>query len=463
MAHESILKTGLVYTPTYGEWGISNGPQSPSTVPTYSYYSTLTSAMTAAGPGDTIELFTSVSTVDTVTLKDGVNINLNGHTYTFDSSGNENAFDDADEPVRCRISNGTIVRTGNNGSHTEAENLILKIVNNGTYIRTNCLFLGSHQVVFMDSTTLEGGTYRSNKLYPYGCIYMKDKGILKDVVILKNTEVAIPKGTGIYSDSDGLIKDCVVDVAQGSDGITLQSSGKVQNCIVNSDSTGISLNGGSVAIGCVVKSTGTGISIADTNSKIYNCQVYVKDGDYGMVIENGGKVINSSIYANNTTGIRSGSFFSAYNCSIISSSVGIETRGGSLYNCSIKSSAGSIFYINTTDLTIKNCYLRSETSALQKNGSSTGKINAYGCTFQSDFNNTNGHSVYLYDANPTHNFHRCVFRTIYPGAYGIFADTAGTNIRYTNNAFIGMNTAVNTNIAQASTVAQSNRANTTSI
>ena len=68
-----------------GVWGIAN------TSGVYTYYTTLTLAMAAATSGQTIELFADVTETAAinVTLKNGVSINGNGHTYTYtNTAGN---------------------------------------------------------------------------------------------------------------------------------------------------------------------------------------------------------------------------------------------------------------------------------------------------------------------------------------------------------------------------------------
>lgn len=71
-----------------GVFGIAN------TSGVYTYYSTLTSAMTAATSGQTIEMFADVTESGnvTVTLKDGVIVNGNGHKYTFSYTGSSYAM-----------------------------------------------------------------------------------------------------------------------------------------------------------------------------------------------------------------------------------------------------------------------------------------------------------------------------------------------------------------------------------
>jgi hypothetical protein len=66
-------------------------------------------------------LFTNVTETSAVTwnLVNGVNINLNGHTYTLDNAGAIAAITDNAVAVECKISNGIIQRLKWN--HTKIE------------------------------------------------------------------------------------------------------------------------------------------------------------------------------------------------------------------------------------------------------------------------------------------------------------------------------------------------------
>ncbi len=79
----TALETYTPSTSSTGRFGIadSNGA--------YTYYTTLTLAMAAASSGKTIEFFTDYTETGavTITCKDGVTINGNGHTYTCTSAG----------------------------------------------------------------------------------------------------------------------------------------------------------------------------------------------------------------------------------------------------------------------------------------------------------------------------------------------------------------------------------------
>lgn len=96
-----------------GPFGIANSSG------VYTYYATMTLAMTAASSGQTIEVFADYTenTGVTVTLKDGVNINGNGHTYTFVGTlSGQSAFFIANASiVNSSISNYTITASNSSG------------------------------------------------------------------------------------------------------------------------------------------------------------------------------------------------------------------------------------------------------------------------------------------------------------------------------------------------------------
>jgi len=102
----------------FGSFGISD------TTGRYTYYPNLHSAVAAALPGQVVEAFANfVETANEVTLADQVDINLNGHTYTFDSAGSLSALTNGGVVGgSCRIYNGVIERvnasTGGDGHAT---------------------------------------------------------------------------------------------------------------------------------------------------------------------------------------------------------------------------------------------------------------------------------------------------------------------------------------------------------
>ena len=120
----------------------------------YTYYSTLSAALTASVSGQTIELFTDITETGSVaiTLKTGVNINGNGHIYTLSVNDTTNAF---------------------NGTSVIMEFYNLKVVRSGRALGTSTGFalnLDSSTVRFYGSTFVNtfGTCVKTVNCYIYG-------------------------------------------------------------------------------------------------------------------------------------------------------------------------------------------------------------------------------------------------------------------------------------------------------
>jgi len=130
----SILGSGnMVVGASSGVFGISNASG------VYTYYATLTLAMAAATSGQVIEMFADVTETGavSVTLKTGVNINGNGHTYILNNTGTTNCIQDGGVAVSCEIFNIKFKRTGAATPSSTASlplyttNASTQIINNG--------------------------------------------------------------------------------------------------------------------------------------------------------------------------------------------------------------------------------------------------------------------------------------------------------------------------------------------
>jgi len=132
---------------TNGSFGISdiNGK--------YTYYNTLVSALQAASSGEVVEVFSDFTeTTDTAVLKDGVNINMNGHTYTFDSASTLNAMTNNNVLLECSIFNGTIIRTG--GSNNPYDSAVIETTASTNGITTNILNLIGVTLINLNGTVI---------------------------------------------------------------------------------------------------------------------------------------------------------------------------------------------------------------------------------------------------------------------------------------------------------------------
>ncbi|MCS5663941.1 MAG: hypothetical protein NZ604_06630 [Flavobacteriales bacterium] len=130
------VKIGLFTAVTStGVFGISNG------VGEYEHYDTLTLAMAAASPGDSIEQFANVTEAGDVQVQfKSVNFNGNGHTYTY--TGSIPPFDDLNTAPAVNISDWSIIVTSGIGSNnfvmssrgiTRGSNFYIESTLNGGY------------------------------------------------------------------------------------------------------------------------------------------------------------------------------------------------------------------------------------------------------------------------------------------------------------------------------------------
>jgi hypothetical protein len=273
----------------------------------YTYYATFTLAMTAATSGQTIEMFADVIETGavTITLKDKVNINGNGHTYTLNNSGLTHALTVANTVVTsCNINNLNVIRTGSTGSLFDNSCLILGINGSGVI---NC----------------SGSTFRNSGS---GC------GILFNTNSAHEINYAVAYSTSVYGafgifSSSAKLNNCIGYATSGGIGIRCHSGGTIQNC------TGISDSGYGIYGGLGEQSNCTGISTSGvgfgTNNNSFNCT--------GRSISSIGFECTNSI--------------SVVGCIGISvSGIGMSVLNGQVYNCTGISSSSRGFQITGNSL-----------------------------------------------------------------------------------------------------------------
>jgi len=363
---------------------------------TYTYYSTLTTAMLAAVTGQTIEMFADVVETGavTITLKEGVTLNGNGHTYSLTTATLHDVFE-SNGAGDYRIYNLNVNRT--NG-----------IAN--TYV-------------------LRAKTYVASYHYLDGCHFTTDSG-------------------GIRSESANVIQkfyDCKITITGAGVGIGTLQDAEFYNLDVTgtSTSTGV-LCGVGIAYNCTFNNSGIGICLLNSNA--FNCIIIARGG--GDTCRTTSNLSNCSIYNYAGRGnyvnclqfnnclIYSATSFGAYaenlntkfrNCTIISAA-NYGALGGVHENNSITSLAGG-GAINT---------------------------NLTNCTVSSLWNNALGHSFtttadnYILKNNS--------FKVTNASANCITSTTA-KNVYYAASVFEGATTPVNANITQLIANTQDNQGN----
>jgi hypothetical protein len=296
-----------------GKIGISNSSG------IYTYYNTLTDAMTAAVSGNTIELFTNITETGnvTVTHKNGVIINGNGYTYTLNVDNTADALYNNDANFYGEIYNLRVIRTGRTLGTTTGLALnygpgqptaILKCFNvhiTNTYgrgVEGRAKFYGLHVIAYLDGirNISGGGIYDS-----YAESTSNGRAIYSNVDVYNSVGISV-SGFGI---------DCATAYSctgKSTSGTGIQATNKAFNCI------GISVSGaGFVSTDCY-----SCYGYSSTNYAFSACNVYNSSG-----ISASSRAFNQSLgsyHAKNSYLESSGSW------------VVTSNNSGTITNCSVK-------------------------------------------------------------------------------------------------------------------------------
>ena len=267
----------IIATATSGPFGIANSSGS------YTYYSTLSASMAAASSGQTIEVFADYSgssLIPPVILKNGVNINGNGHTYIGSLNSGSSLFQTGDGTiVSCSIINYniTIAQTATG----------------------SCLLLGTNTsgIITLTGTVLKAtGSLTSNCMGNWGGANSNFE-IIDFVGFCSTSQPCISWG----SSPSGKLRNAYASATTGSgyignvrvdnsiftsvSGIGLYNSGGIVSDSIGTSagSYGIQTIGGFLNNSKGYSSGGVGIYVLYSNA--YNCFGY-STSTYGMQFDN---------------------------------------------------------------------------------------------------------------------------------------------------------------------------------
>ena len=402
---------------TSGIWGI------PDSTGTYTYYSTLTLAIAAAVSGQTIELFSDVTETSDVTigLKNGVNINLNGHTYKRTVAFATNSlFRDNGVAVGCSIKNGTLWNTSGGGS---SFGLILTAASIVDLSGTRIYVSGSgNTAIYLSNSSAE--------------VYNAIVEVVPSVVCLY---ISSGKAYNIKAKGPHRICELVTSTSFVYNSDFTSSGGNISLYIgagsaINCTSTNTGANSavwlvGGTAIDCVAYSAGIGFLINSLSSSAINCIGYssgnlgIQVGSTGANLIQGCKAYSAGSYGLNILG-----------------PVTISISNSTFYS-SVAVAANS--NPSTGTVRFENCTFDSLISQGVNIQAST---DLYNCVVNSYYNNINGHAVVFAGASNCI-VTGCVFRVTNSSAYALHSSSAITE-KYTSNTYIGSTTPVNPNITQ---------------
>lgn len=309
----------------------------------YTYYPKLRDAVNAATVGQTVEVFADYTETDTslfgiVTLKNNVDINFNGHTYTYNDGGvvNTAPFIDNSLPVNCTLLNGTIKRIGSVVG-TGVSGCLQ--INGISTITTNCTFISNWHtlLLFNSGATVNGGKYYSTG-QPRGVVVLEGSTLNNAYVELSFSPLL---SNGIAVDSTagapgGTINNCVVYSFNNRPAIRTLTTSQILNTYVNSVGIGIT--------------TSTGCAIS--NSTIENSV----SASTSVIMGSDSLLTNTSLNVTPTSfALQLGGNSEMLNCSVKSTSSGITVvnTGVTISNTTVDS-VGICFTINTS-VDIYNC------------------------------------------------------------------------------------------------------------
>jgi hypothetical protein len=381
-------------TGSSGVWGISNASG------VYTYYATLTLAINAATSGQVIEMFADVTATTLITLKDGVIIQGNGHTYTY--SGN----------------------TGN----------VFQATTSGTYLYMNMNIKRANTATSTGAIFYGGSGFNSFPIFKFSSV---------------NVTYTTTSGTAPISATDGSSRITFdgINVIGNSSGYLFDGSYiilAIKNSIIENTGAGGCINTGNY---------GTRISFEN---------LYLKTvSGTGIFMSYPNDVIINSTGVSSTGVVFGGqSGASAYDCFAFSNTSSAFS-GLVCYNCTGQTTTGNAFYQatgynctgrSTTGYTVRSFFSMSRffNSSFYSSGSITVYDNNYGasfynCSIITDYNNAAGHAVSIgpSSGNPTFvNNYIQVFNT---SANCIIGSAAFTGV-VANTVFKGATTPINANV-----------------
>jgi len=370
-----------------GIWGIANAAG------VYTFYSTIALANAAASAGDTIVLFTNVTETGAVTwnLVNGVNINLNGHTYTLDNAAAIAAITDNAVAVECKISNGIIQRL------------------NGAGLAIAAAFTNASSEIILDNVKVieaAAGIALSTAGKVYGGIYESGSPVGAVLANSSTSEIynAIILG-GRVEVKGGKLENCYVSTNSYVD---LSLSGILERCTIIGES------GSLAAVNCQ--------NTVSNNGKMTNCVVRSIGGTPALVQ-------NTSI-----------SFF--HNCYFESTAENaVETTLGYFYGCTFYSV--SRVAVDAQRSKFHNCNMYSLTNGGVQTGAE-GANYFYGCNITSLFATTDACTITATGTAGANIFSMCNFEVQSSTDFGI-ASTVASDVYLIGNTFNGMATAIDGN------------------
>lgn len=361
---------------------------------TPTFYATIQSAITNSSSGETVTLHTDITETSTTTinLKDGVNINLNGYTYTLNQASTNNCFSDNNIALECHIMNGVVKRTG--GTFSSSNSFCLEVDGNSLIKCHTTVFESDFGTAARVDGTVEGGVF---------------KGI-----------------QGAYINS-GKLKNAIC-YGTTSNGITAVNVGSIYNCKGYSDS-GDGIIGAGYIFNCYGESySGNGVN-CNTSSFSFNV-TGVSNSGIGVTIDSDGMNINGK--SNSNYGVRLESGFNSV--------TDVKGYSNSNYGVSFSSGSGNGVFTNIVAHSKSNIAMSMLINA--------GSVYFTNITAITEWNNTGGHGIVVAGSDTDHYIIGAKIKVASSSAYGI---SGSKSIHYSNVNVVGATTGIDPSITNLTT------------
>lgn len=413
----------VAYAPQNGRFGIANSNGA------YSYHGTLQSAINAAVVGQTVEVFADYTELTdlSVILKNGVNINGNGHTYTLSGNGTASCLIDNGVTANCKINNFNLVRTSSTTYNT-LNKAALNLTGASIIDCSGSTFTGSSAV-----SVIVNGPIKLSNIVVYGSLssqlVISSSGAIVSNVYAHNTTLNGSSFTGCISNT-GILQNATAYHTGGNPAITNGTTGKALGCRAYSTSA-VGFDNQGIAQDCHGFSTFTAGFTCFVASISENC-TGTSSASAGISIngQNGARLLNCVGYSTAGQGITAtnGFMMGCHGYSTANNGIGASNGNngtGSAYNCTAISDTSSAFALSTQNAyTISNCTI----IARAANSAASGiEIGFYTVPYL-----IVGNTIQV-----TSNTANCI------------RSNAAASIRYSQNRFTGALVSVGTNITQA--------------
>lgn len=313
-----------------GPWVIFNSTGSPIS------YAALSTAMSGAISGDTIHLYGNPTEISNyLELKDNVNINLNGNTYSIDNQFNDTlSLINSSSAISCKIYNGTIKMLNSSSFST----IIYSQIPSSSFVFEGVNFETVEGRAGYFNCNVDGGSFSSTTgeavYLAAGDSFVSTKSIFQNIY-------------GFSQFNNG--------ISVGTIGSVLNDEFICRNLVgVNQYSTGFS-----------TEIAGLRVVGANLIGHLYDCVGISYENAYG-----------SGIYSSNSGFLTVLNLYSC--CGISAVGNGFKSSGSNLYDCTSEGGIDKYAFLNIRNSNYYGC----SDSTPQGNGGSLGIYSGFPCNIE---------------------------------------------------------------------------------